>query len=338
MSDSSFFIFKFNEFVFGIDVAFIQEILEIPELEQPPEASLQFVSFLNLGGEVIEILDLAPLLDLPKKPHSINDFIVILKGDSFFFGLIVQGTVNIDRLPHVTEISEAQQFSFLSSHVAHVHDQLIFILKPNLLIKKLDCLIEHIPSSISQKMEPEYPINEEARNILTLRAHHLKHPIKEEKNEKQIPLMIVVLEQNYFGIDPEDVREFIPLKEFNPIPQSPPYLLGCLSFKGSVLTLLDIWPILKMQKLKVVPDSQALILNPSTAGIIVDKVVDLIYIPSTALQAVPIRLEGTPFQAFTKYVVTYEEKILNVLDIPKILESVFNSGDEHVRILKSPQN
>lgn len=323
MNDSTYFLFKLNEYSFGIDVAFIQEILEIPELERPPETSSQFVGFLNLHGQIIEVLDLAILLNFPKIPYSVNDFVVVLSGSSFCFGLIVRGSVNVHSLSHVTEIDKNQQSSLLSSNVTHFDDQLIFILDPTLLLKKLETLFEQARTPIIQEKAPEFQMNEQDRKTLSLRAHHLKQPsTNDATKETLIPLMIIQLEHHYFGIDPEIIREFIPINDIQPIPQSPPYLLGCVGFKGYVLTLLDIWPILKMQKLNIAPHSQALILSSLMVGIIVDKVVDLIYIRSSDLQAVPIGIEGVPFQPFTKHVVNYEEKILSILDIPKILESI----------------
>lgn len=392
MNDSTYLLFKLNEFFFGIDLSFIQEILEIPELERPPETSSQLVGFLNFHGKIIEVLDLAILLDFPKMPYSVNDFVVVLnldsavgeakavqgfeseslligaehsqkvnpikssydsknsvdltsptaesrlKGSSFCFGLIVRNMVNIHTLSNVTEISETQQASFLSSNVAHFDDQLVLILDPNLLIKKLDILFGQAHTPLSPEITQDCQMNEQDRKILSSRSQNLKRPSADDRiTEPLIPLMIVTLEQHYFGIDPETIREFIPINDFNPIPQAPPYLLGCLGFKGYVLTLLDIWPILKMQKLRIAPDSQALILNSLMVGIVVDKVVDLIYIHSTDLQPVPTGIEGTPFQSFTKHVVAYDEKILSILDIPKILESM-NNGDKNVKVLESPQN
>lgn len=322
MTDSTYFIFKLNEHFFGIDVTFIEEILEIPELERPPETSSQLVGFLNFHGKMIEVLDSTLLLEFPQIPYSVNDFLVVLKGESFHFGLIIHDIVNIHTLSDLTEISEKQQLSFLSSHVAHFDGQLILILHPQLLIKKLDVLFEQKRSNLSSSTVFSR-INEQDQHTLSLRAQNLKQPnISETTKEPFIPLMIIMLEKNYFGVDPETIREFIPINDFNPIPQAPPYLLGCVGFKGYVLTLLDIWPILKMEKLKIAPHSQALILNSSMIGIIVDKVIDLIYIRSNDLEAVPIGIEEKPFQSFTKYVVPYEGKIVSVLDIPKILESI----------------
>lgn len=332
MADSTYLLFKFDDAFYGIDTIFIHEIIELPQLKRTIEMSPYLAGLLNFHGDIIQVVDLNLCLGFPFKSYSLNDFIIILKTPDFFFGFIVPDILNVVSLSettliHAPSLEKNLPTSPILSQLAKFDEQMAFILDPYVLLKK----IMTSPESHEQmplEYRSTFPMHSDDHLSFAIRAQNIAESLEDSKTTPSlIPLTVIILGQEYFGIDPEIIKEVIALEEFTPIPHAPPHLLGFLNLRGNVLTLLDIWPILKMQKLKLSPHSQILVLNLNdlTIGIIVDQVNDLIYLKTKDLQSIPIEIEGTNIETFAKHTVFYEKDILIMLDIFKILESIMGN-------------
>lgn len=323
----SYLLFKFNDFLYGVEAAFVHEIVELPELQSMAEKPSYLAGFFDLHGEIVQVIDLGVCLGYPPvEQYSAEDLLVILKGSDYFFGFIVNRIVNVAFLSHILPLTpssrEEKQSSFFLSQVAKYEGQIAFLLNPFLLINKIEELSK---SPAVQDHGREFKVKAKDRLTFSIRALQLREPIAEFKPEKEfLPLIIITLGQEVFGVDPQVIKEFLPLGEFTPILSVAEYLLGFVNFRGTILTLIDIWPILKRQKLKITSQTHVVVVEIAelTVGIIVDKVDDLLYLHPTDFQPIPIRMEGTAIGGFTTHTVFYEKDFLSVLDIAKILESI----------------
>ncbi len=63
---------------------------------------------------------------------------------------------------------------------------------------------------------------------------------KPQKDEKQIRVLCFHLGKEIFALKMSDVQEIIRLYTITPIPRSPDYLLGVITFRGKILPVLDL--------------------------------------------------------------------------------------------------
>ena len=95
-----------------------------------------------------------------------------------------------------------------------------------------------------------------------------------------------------------------------------------MNLRGDILTVVDIRKALQMPVGETAPTAKVMIvpLADSLVGVLVDQVVDVLEIGSSNLRPLPVGLKS-PNDSYLKCGVSYQEKILALLDVPTILTS-----------------
>lgn len=170
----------------------------------------------------------------------------------------------------------------------------------------------------------------EERQIFHQRAQELSQTQTTSSTERFLPLAVMKLGDEYFGLDLDAVQEFITIRQVTPIPCCPPHILGDINLRGEVVTILDIRNALNLTSDPPQPNQtptfncKAMIvqIEEIIAGIIVDQVLDVIYVPPADVSALPTSLSRQA-QRFFKGIVAYEPKPLTILS----LQTLFSQGD-----------
>ena len=90
---------------------------------------------------------------------------------------------------------------------------------------------------------------EEMRKILKTRAKALGHESRgREEPEEYIEVVEFLLANEKYGIESNYVREVYPLKELTPVPCTPPFVLGIISVRGQILSVIDIKKFFDLQE------------------------------------------------------------------------------------------
>ena len=85
------------------------------------------------------------------------------------------------------------------------------------------------------------PTLEEKKKILKARAKVLAREAKKEvAAEEYLEVVEFLLAYEKYGIESSYVREVYPLKELTPLPCTPPFILGIISVRGQILSVIDI--------------------------------------------------------------------------------------------------
>ncbi len=84
------------------------------------------------------------------------------------------------------------------------------------------------------------PTPEEKKKILKKRAQDIAQEPKKEEVEEYIEVVEFLLAYERYGIESSYVREVYPLKEFTPLPCTPPFVLGIINVRGRILSVIDI--------------------------------------------------------------------------------------------------
>lgn len=85
-----FCTFRLGDYLFGIPVADVQEVLRAQQITPVPLSGEHIGGLINLRGQIVTAIELRHLLALPTRPDGIEPIHVVVKGaDSSRFSLVV---------------------------------------------------------------------------------------------------------------------------------------------------------------------------------------------------------------------------------------------------------
>jgi purine-binding chemotaxis protein CheW len=205
-----------------------------------------------------------------------------------------------------------------------VGDDIVTLLDVNQLV--------HLPQNMTVA-DSEHPANRfcpeatpEQHAVYRTRAKALLETVADEEGA-HLALAVVGLDGEYFGIELEAVQEFCEITHPSPIPCCPPHILGAISLRGNLFTLLDLRVALNLPP-AAQSSNKVVVARASTwggtglgeqmVGVAVDEVHDVVYLRQEELQPAPAALHeqrGTEI----KGTVPYADKMMVVLDLPALL-------------------
>lgn len=160
----------------------------------------------------------------------------------------------------------------------------------------------------------------EEREIFRQRADSLK-PSSESTNltSELIPLAVIGFDNEYFGLDLDLVREFTDMSNLTPIPCCPNHIVGNMNLRGEIVTLVDIRNLLNLSTSPLSVGSPTVVvqIDDIVAGLPVDQVLEMVYLNSADIRPLPAAL-STLGEQFLRGTAFFQEKMLRVLDLPKI--------------------
>ncbi len=83
------------------------------------------------------------------------------------------------------------------------------------------------------------------RAIFRERAERLMPPIATQA-ERGVPVALIEMGGERFGVALDSVLEFSPLRLLSPVPCCPPHIIGQMNLRGELVTLVDIGPLLHL--------------------------------------------------------------------------------------------
>ncbi|HEY9597089.1 MAG TPA: chemotaxis protein CheW, partial [Cyanophyceae cyanobacterium] len=126
-------------------------------------------------------------------------------------------------------------------------------------------------------------ITPESRAIFRQRADNLRQSSERlNVTTELMPLAVIGLGSEYFGVDLELVRGFTEISNLTPIPCCPNHIVGNMNLRGEIVTLVDIRNVLNLPTPPVKIGSEAVVvqLDDIVAGLPVDRVLEMVYLNS----------------------------------------------------------
>lgn len=340
----SLLIFDLDGARFGVDAGKVLESVWLPELTPIAESPPWVVGMFNLRGHIVPVTDLNLRFGQPTRPLSLSDQVVVLKNDEQSMGLIVSEVIDVIQLlssaiepaPHFEQASHGLEH--LATGIASIADELVTLIDVSKLTKHAETF------AMDETLETKTPSKQlyadsatEIRARFHARAMALRQRIIVEQAEAFLGLAVIEISGEYFGIELTAVQEFCDISQLSPIPCCPPHILGVMSLRGKLLTLID-----PCRALNLAPSAlcrKAVIALTSTAlgtgfsdqliGVAVDDVHDVVYLRREALHDPPSALReqcGAEITATTPYA----DKTMTMLDLPALLARSEWVVDENV--------
>lgn len=115
------------------------------------------------------------------------------------------------------------------------------------------------------------------RAVLEDRARQLARQEADAQEGAGEEVLTFRLGESGYSLPIWSVREVYPLKSYTPLPVMPPFVVGLVNLRGRLLTVLDIRPLLGLQRTPVRPDSFLLRVGTDDleVGLLIDSVVEV---------------------------------------------------------------
>jgi len=141
--------------------------------------------------------------------------------------------------------------------------------------------------------EPALPLDQ-AKALLDERAQALAQRSSEAPREELLEVLTFALGRERYAIETRSVREVAPLTEFTPVPSAPAFIVGIVSLRGEVLTIVDLRKLFSADSVGLTDLSRVIVVGSERAelGVLADSVHTIEHLPSRAVLDAPAAAAG----------------------------------------------
>ena len=355
MDTQTYLIFTLKALESGIETTQVREIFKLPELTPIADAPGDIIGILNFRDTVLPVMHLAKRLGQDSPVCQLSDNIIVMEWQGLQVGIVVDRVYDVQSFPS-SSIEPVPTYGLrdhrhtaFASGVVKADDALMVLLNPETLIRQTDDVALMVweaklsgdleqPSELSTAYPSEQVFQAQSipvatdffslycpqatlaeRQIFQQRALSLKYPLERSDISRLTALAVVGLGEEYFGIELQQIREFINTRSVTPIPCCPTHILGNMNLRGEVTTLIDIRKALNLPiSDKKVTKAVVIEADNIVAGITVDQVIDVVYLPPEEVFSMPVAM-SKQCQALFQGAAHYYQKTLSILDLSAIL-------------------
>lgn len=321
-----YFVFALNGYFYAVPAPIVQEIVYLPELTLLATAASDVVGVFDLRGNLVPVLDVRLRFRQTCPPYQASDGIVILHLAGQTFGVIVNevydvciaDSVHDNPLLYSARINAELDEPLLIGSLKKA-DRIITLMNVEALLQQATFTVPEEAGSYSDFYARANP---DDRVVFALRAEKLKWQETREDASTYLALAVIILNEEYFGIDLAGVREFANIGDIVPIPCTPAHILGCINLRGAVLTLIEMRQAIHLPPKPVQADSKAVVINAADdfpVAIMVDGVREVIYVDPQKITPVPTAVASVS-GGFLTGEMPYQDKLLTLIDLNLILE------------------
>lgn len=351
MKEHSYLTFSLNNYLYGINLVYVEELFSLPELTPIPENPYKIVGFVNLRGNIVPVMDLNLSLSSQSLDYCFTDSLLVLKWQEFRLSIIVNQIYEVidispqeitTQLDYEQELAVVEQRKIIAGFAStpgnifilsnpenwfkYVEIQEILYLK-NLLEQQIisNHNADKFPANNSELLLNQQPVfcpnaTLEETTTFPKRADNLRLPSESQDLKTFITLAVFTLNGNLFGIDLEMVREFTDIRQVTPIPCVKAHIIGNMNLRGEILTLIDICGLLNLPLMGIANNSKAMVVEVEgiVAGLMVEEVCDVMFsLNPREIRTVPTGIHSVNDE-YLQGAVLYHEKIMSILDLPKM--------------------
>ena len=128
------------------------------------------------------------------------------------------------------------------------------------------------------------------------------------------------LGEETYGIDVMQVQEVLRVTEIAPVPGAPPYVLGIVNLRGSVVTVIDTRARFGLPSREADEASRIVIIeaDKQVVGMLVDGVAEVVEVPASAIESTP-NVGNDEAARYIQGVFSTDDGLLILVDLNKLL-------------------
>jgi purine-binding chemotaxis protein CheW len=319
-----YLLFGLNGVRYAVDARSVLEIVRLPELTLADEAPPHIAGVINLRGKIAPVMNLDLRLGHSLRRYQLSDSVILLQADELVIGVIVNEVTDVAEisaaaLEPVTRYDgeTSAQARFLAGN-AKVDEEIVMLLDVPRLI--------HAPA-LPESGDSAKPAGQsyfcpeataEEREVFHSRAHNLMQTVDSLEDGERVPLSIIQLGGERFGVGLDVVREFSHLRRVTQIPCCPPHIVGNMNLRGDILTLADIRSLLNIPASSAAAEVMVVESGDLHIGVPVDQVLEVIYLRPADIAPMPAASQEEKDE-YCKGMARYGEGMVSILDMQKIL-------------------
>ncbi|MEC4983417.1 MAG: chemotaxis protein CheW [Oscillatoria sp. PMC 1068.18] len=357
MNNQPYLLFSLNNSWYGVEAFFVKEVFFLPELTPVLDTPHYLVGVVNLRGEILPVMDLLLRLGYRSRNYQLTDSVVVLNWQNQSLGIIAHQVHKVQNITEeeirlnktlsdnlaspkkpsvkensfssITELNSDVSNRFFAN-ITQIESEIVLLLNlANLLPSEL------IQSNLVSELETNNLVSKEllgvrlfapnttpeAKLIFRQRANHLREVTESENLHHALPLAVVNLNGEVFGINLNFIREFTEIERVTPIPCTPEHIVGNINLRGEIITLINLQSALNLSVVKPQVYTQAMIVEVEdlVVGITIEAVDDVIFVSPKKITAMPTAIQAVNDE-YLQGTVKYFEQIMTILNLPKILQ------------------
>lgn len=130
-------------------------------------------------------------------------------------------------------------------------------------------------------------------------------------------IVVFKLGDEHFAVETDRVQSINDIMSITRVPKAPKYIKGLINLRGSIKSLVDLNLLLNVNHGNEQNNIIILTVEDEEIGILVDEVEEVLDIEEKSIQK--LDKDADKSQPYIKGILNYEDKLLTIIDIDKIL-------------------
>lgn len=130
-------------------------------------------------------------------------------------------------------------------------------------------------------------------------------------------IVVFKLGDEHFAVETDRVQSINDIMSITRVPKAPKYIKGLINLRGSIKSLVDLNLLLNVKHGNEQNNIIILTVEDEEIGILVDEVEEVLDIEEKSIQK--LDKDADKSQPYIKGILNYEDKLLTIIDIDKIL-------------------
>jgi len=267
--------FRLGEDEFGTDIMDVKEIIRVPFITKIPNAPDYVEGACNLRGDVLPIIDGRTKFNLERKEKDENSRVLVIDVEGKATGIIVDKVSEVMRVP-TSDIEDTPEI------VRNIDDDFIDgVVKLNngqRLVMLLDVVQALIVKDLAKEKKETYEEN------MSYNSESINTAADKSVDEEQ--LVTFVIDQEEYAFEIMKVKEIIRVPQIVKVPNCEAYIEGVLSLRDNLLPIVNLRKYFGIVHTEINDHNRILVVDMGnfTAGIMVDKVSEVLRVPKTSIQ------------------------------------------------------
>ena len=162
-------------------------------------------------------------------------------------------------------------------------------------------------------------------NVMTDNANEASNDsVSADDNSGTEQLVVMRLAKEDYGVDITVVREIIRMQKITEVPQAPAYVEGIINLRGSVIPVVDLRKRFDLPVAEVSSDTRIVVVDvrSHTVGLVVDTVMEVISVPTEAIEPVGSLTSGGSLTTDLRGIVKLAENLIILINLENLLETI----------------